>query len=505
MRKSGILLPVTSLPSAYGIGDLGKCAYEFIDFLASAGQSFWQILPLSPTSFGDSPYQSFSAFAGNPYMISLEILTENGLLTKQECNAADFGTNPEAVDYEKLYKNRFLILKKAFKRSSLMGVQEYEEFIEAHKFWLDDYCLFMALKDYFGGKEWLKWPDEIKNRNESSLQILKKDLAEETDFWKFVQFEFFSQWKMLKEYANRKGIQIIGDIPIYVAMDSSDTWANPQLFQLDENKMPLGVAGCPPDGFSAKGQLWGNPLYDWDINKKDGYSWWISRIKHCFLLYDYVRIDHFRGFDEYYSIPYPSPDATHGEWKKGPGISLFDEIEKKLGKQKIIAEDLGFITPSVKQLLSDSGFWGMKVLQFAFDERDTGVASDYLPHNYPEGCVAYTGTHDNQTLVSWFLELDKKSKEHVRKYLCDYYTPDAEIYKSLIASVMRSGASICIFPMQDILGTDDSTRINTPGTCGSNWRWRLYSGYATQEISSYLKEMTLLYGRCGQKSAVTLK
>ncbi len=505
MRKSGILLPVTSLPSPYGVGDMGKSAYNFIDFLSSCGQSFWQILPLGPTSFGDSPYQSFSAFAGNPYMISLEKLIRDGLLSKSECDNADLGGNTNFIDYAKLYKNRLPLLKKAFARSKISERCEYADFINKNKFWLDDYSLFMAAKEHFGGAEWLKWPIKIRDRSADALEELKASLADETAFWKYTQFEFFAEWERLKEYANKKGIQIIGDIPIYVAPDSSDIWANPQLFQLDKNKTPLSVAGCPPDGFSAKGQLWGNPLYDWDYHKKEGYSWWISRLKHCFLLYDYVRIDHFRGFDEYYSIPYGSKDATIGEWRKGPGIELFDAIKAKLGDKNIIAEDLGFITPSVKQLLTESGFRGMKVLQFAFDERDTGVSSDYLPHNYPEFCVAYTGTHDNQTLVSWFCELEKNARSSVRKYLCDYYTPDDEIYKSLVASVMRSPAGICIFPIQDILGTDDTSRINIPGTCGNNWRWRLNADYSTPERIESLFEMTSVYGRCQPKSTVTLK
>ncbi len=493
MRKSGILMPIFSLPSRYGIGDFSEKAYEFADFLKESGQTLWQILPLGPTGFGDSPYQSFSAFAGNPYMISLEKLTEDGLLTKNECDEADLGSVAGSVDYEKMYRYRTALLRKAFEASNISENPEYKEFCIKSAFWLDDYALFMAIKENFEGCEWLKWPEEAKLKNTTDLY--REKLSKEIEFHKFVQYEFVCQWKKLKKYINKLGISVIGDIPIYVSMDSSDIWANPQLFQLDDTKTPTAVAGCPPDGFSAKGQLWGNPLYNWDSHKKDGFAWWISRIKHCFDMYDYVRIDHFRGFDEYYSIPYGSADATVGKWQKAPGKELFDAVKKAMGQKNIIAEDLGFITPSVKNLLEETGYMGIKVLEFAFDKRDTGVAMDYLPHNYPTNSAAYTATHDNETLTSWYKSLDVKTKSAVRKYLWDTYTPEDEIYKSLIASVMRSSSNICIIPMQDILGLGDEARINTPSTTGSNWKWRMKEDMLTKNVSNFLREMTEIYGR----------
>jgi len=494
MRKSGILMPIFSLPSRYGIGDFSKKAYEFADFLKESGQQLWQILPLGPTGYGDSPYQSFSAFAGNPYMISLDKLIEDGLLTKKDCDEADLGCQTDSIDYGKIYQNRFPLLRKAFEISNIKENSAYNEFCTKASFWLDDYALFMSIKKNFGGCEWLKWQEDARLGN--NKEKYREELAQEIEFHKFLQYEFACQWKELKQYINSLGISIIGDIPIYVAMDSSDTWANPELFQLNEAKTPTEVAGCPPDGFSAKGQLWGNPLYNWEKHKNDGFAWWISRIRHCFDMYDYVRIDHFRGFDEYYSIPYGSADATVGKWKKAPGKELFEAIKKAMGQKNIIAEDLGFITPSVKNLLDETGFMGIKVLEFAFDKRDTGVSADYLPHNYQTNSAAYTATHDNETLVSWYKELDDNSKANVRRYLWDKYTPEDEVYKPLTAAVMRSASNICIIPMQDILGLGDETRLNTPSTTGNNWKWRLKEDMLTADVSNYLKEMTETYGRC---------
>jgi len=493
MRKSGILLPITSLPGRFGIGDFSKNAYEFADFLKMSKQSFWQILPIGPTGFGNSPYQSFSSFAGNPYMVSLEKLIEEELLTEKECVQIYCDTKDDCIDYSYLYKTRFKLLKKAYKRSGTQKSNEYMLFTENNKFWLDDYALFMSLKENFNNLEWLKWPDKFKNHNIDKDDI--SDLKDEIEFWKYVQFKFYTQWKELKSYANKQGISIIGDIPIYVSMDSSDTWSNPHLFQLNSKKIPTNVAGCPPDGFSEDGQLWGNPLYNWKAHEKENYAWWISRIKHCFELFDYVRIDHFRGFDEYYSIPYGNENAKIGCWEKGPGINLFKAVEKEIGKKNIIAEDLGFITDSVKKLLRDCDYSGIKVLEFAFDERDTGVCSDYLPHNYPYNCVAYTGTHDNQTLFSWFKDLSEKEKSNVRKYLCDFYTPDEKMHKSLICSLMRSNAKISIIPLQDVLGLSDNSRINIPGTIENNWEWRVKKEQLSKETIKFLSEITALYDR----------
>ena len=354
MRKSGILLPVSSLPSAYGIGCFSGEAYEFIDKLKAAGQSYWQILPLGPTSYGDSPYQSFSSFAGNPYFISLDDLVEDGYLTREDCTSCDFGDNEEYVDYEKLYKNRFLLLRKAYENSHIQDNGEFQSFVLENKGWLDNYALYMAVKTHFNNTCWVEWDEDIKLRKPEALKKYQKEYADEVEFYQFQQYLFAKQWKALKAYANQNGIKIIGDIPIYVAFDSSDAWANPELFQFDENCNPIAVAGCPPDGFSATGQLWGNPLYNWAYHKKTGYDWWLKRIAYCFDLYDIVRIDHFRGFDEYYSIPYGDETAVNGHWEKGPGMDLFNTVKEKLGELDIIAEDLGFLTESVFQLLKDS-------------------------------------------------------------------------------------------------------------------------------------------------------
>lgn len=495
MRKAGILLPITSLSSDYGIGCFSKSAYDFIDWLADAGQTYWQVLPIGPTSFGDSPYQSPSAFAGNPYFVSLEDLIEEGELSKSECDSADFGNAPDDIDYEKIYKNRFPLLKTAFKNFKDKNSTQYQKFLEKSRHWLDEYSLFMAIKEHFDGLEWHKWPEDIRLKESDAVLKYKIMLEDEIEFWCYIQYKFYSQWSKLKKYANDKGIKIIGDIPIYASMDSADVWSNPTLFQLDEKNVPIAVAGCPPDGFSATGQLWGNPLYNWKNHKQSGYSWWIKRLEHCFDLFDIVRIDHFRGFDEYYSIPYGMKDATIGKWEKGPGIELFRAMENALGKKDVIAEDLGFITDSVKQLLADSGYAGIKVLEFAFDARDTGSSNDYLPHNYPENCVAYTGTHDNQTLISWFDTISYEEKQVVRNYICDKFTPDEKLHLPLICVLMMSVAKICIIPIQDYLGYKDDTRINIPSTLGTNWRWRLQKGELSEELKKEVLGMTRRYGR----------
>ena len=493
-RSAGILLPVSSLPSAYGIGNFSESAYKFVDWLKDAGQSYWQILPLGPTSYGDSPYQSFSTFAGNPYFISLEELISEGLLTEKECKEAEFGENEESVDYEKLCKNRYPLLRKAYKRSNINDNTAFADFCRKNN-WISDYALFMAVKDKFGGVSWNEWDEDIRMRTPSAVEKYSKELREETGFYKYIQYMFYRQWEKLKAYANSKGVQMIGDIPIYVAFDSADTWANPKLFQLDDKNVPKAVAGCPPDGFAADGQLWGNPLYDWEEHERTDFSWWISRLAHCFRLYDVVRIDHFRGFDEYYSIPYGDNTAKNGHWEKGPGIALFSAAEKALGKKEVIAEDLGFVTDSVRKLVKDSGFPNMKVLEFAFDSRDTGSRNDYLPHNYNENCVAYTGTHDNQTISAWFGTISDEERETARNYLCDKYTPDEELYKAFISLIMRSKANVCIIPMQDWLGLNDSARMNTPSTVGENWKWRMKSEDMSTALCEEICRTTQQYGR----------
>ena len=492
MRKSGILLPVSSLPSAYGIGCFSREAYEFIDKLKTAGQSYWQILPLGPTSYGDSPYQSFSSFAGNPYFISLDGLVEEGYLTREDCTSCDFGDNEEYVDYEKLYKNRFLLLRKAYENSHIQDKEEFQAFVRENKDWLDNYALYMAVKAHFDNTCWVEWDEDIKLRKPEALKKYQKEFADEIGFYQFQQYLFAKQWKALKAYANQNGIKIIGDIPIYVAFDSSDAWANPELFQFDENCNPIAVAGCPPDGFSATGQLWGNPLYRWEYHKETGYAWWLNRLKATFEKYDVLRIDHFRGFDEYYAIPYGEPTAENGKWEPGPGYDLFKTMKEVLGKKEIIAEDLGFLTPSVLKLVKKTGYPGMKVLQFAFDSREE---SDYLPHNYTKNCVVYTGTHDNDTTEGWFTALSARDRRFCRRYLDMKGRGRGRIHTALIRTALASVADTAIIPMQDYLGLDSRARINTPSTLGNNWKWRMKADAFTGELAEEIRKITKLYGR----------
>lgn len=495
VRSAGVLLPVSSLHSRYGIGCFDKAAYDFVDWLKKAGQKFWQILPLVPTSYGDSPYQSFSTFAGNPYFISLDALVEEGLLTKYEIAKVDFGKDANDIDYAKLYEGRYKLLRRAYENSNIANDGGYQEFVRSNDWWLSDYALFMALKERFEGQCWYEWPEDIKLRWDYSMEYYHKELYFDIEFNKFLQYKFTCQWNALKHYANSKGIEIIGDIPIYVAMDSADVWAKPELFQLNEERKPIAVAGCPPDGFSATGQLWGNPLYRWGYHRETGYDWWMSRLWYAFNMYDVVRIDHFRGFDEYYSIPADAKDATNGHWEKGPGIELFSCMKYRLGDRRVIAEDLGFVTDSVRQLVNESGFPGMKVLEFAFDSRDTGAASDYLPHNYPVNSVAYTGTHDNETLQGWFKSVSKEELQMVREYLCDIRTPLKDLHKPMIALAMRSNAATCIVPMQDYLGLNNSARINQPSTVGINWRWRIASVDLSDKLAEEIYASTKAFGR----------
>lgn len=495
MRASGILMPVFSLPSRYGIGSFSKSAYQFVDMLKKAGQKYWQILPLCPTSYGDSPYQSFSTYAGNPYFIDLDQLIEEQLLTRKECQACDFGDDPQDIDYGKLYENRFKLLRKAYERANVGEDQEFEAYRRENAWWLDDYALFMAVKDRFDGVAWNEWAEDIRLRWSNAMDYYRRELYYEIEFYSYLQFVFMKQWKKLKNYANINGIEIIGDIPIYVAFDSADAWANPELFQFDAENLPTAVAGCPPDGFSADGQLWGNPLYRWDYHRETGFDWWIRRIAYCSELYDVVRIDHFRGFDEYFSIPYGDKDARGGHWEKGPGIDLFRKIEQALGWKQVIAEDLGYMTDSVRHLVYESGFPGMKVLEFAFDSRDSGCASDYLPHNYPENCVAYTGTHDNETIVGWWRSITAAERKLARDYLCDHATPEEELYKCFISLIMRSAARVCVIPMQDYMGLDNRFRMNKPSTVGTNWKWRIKKRDLTKKLQKEIYDVTLRYGR----------
>ena len=491
MRKTGILLPIFSLASKYGIGDLGEGAYRFVDFLKASGQSYWQILPIGPTTIGDSPYQSPSAYGGNPYFISPEILIKEELLHPGETTEI---SNKKKIDYAHLYNTRYIMLKKAFARFDRKD-KKYHEFCKENEDWLPDHSLYFALKKHFNLLPFNEWNEGIKHRVSSDIDHYRDRFEEEIEFHNFVQYKFYEQWMNLKKYANEKGIKIIGDIPIYVSYDSSDVWKNPELFQLDEELLPVSVAGCPPDNFAKDGQLWGNPLYRWSEHRKNNYDWWKKRLRHSLTLFDVVRIDHFRGFDEYYAIPYGEETARLGEWKKGPGNELFHSIGKVGDKENIIAEDLGFITPSVRELLADTGYSGMKILQFAFDERDGGDKSEHLPHNYPENSVAYTGTHDNQTLLSWVLTITEKEFEKVRDYLSDYYTPKEKLNFPMIAEVLKSPARLTVIPMQDYLELSDDARINTPGNPFGNWDFRLNFGELTEELSGKIKKMTELTGR----------
>lgn len=491
-RGSGILLPVASLPSKYGIGCFSKEAYQFIDWLKKAGQSYWQILPLSPTGYGDSPYQSFSSFAGNPYFIDLEALIEEGVLKEEECGVCNFGNKLEEVDYEKLYLNRFSLLRLAYERSDISKNPDFIQYVQENAFWLEDYALFMAVKQRFDGAAWTEWAEDIRKRWGFALDYYRRECYFDIEFYKYIQFQFYIQWQKLKLYANKNGIQIIGDIPIYVAFDSADAWAKPEMFQFNEENLPIAVAGCPPDAFSATGQLWGNPLYRWDYHRRTDYYWWCQRMDHCFHMYDVVRIDHFRGFDEYYSIPYQDTTAENGHWEKGPGLELFLTLKKYLGEKEIIAEDLGLQTPSVAQLLKESGYPGMKVLEFAFNpEEDTG----YLPHCYDKNCVVYTGTHDNETLVQWYQKLNAKSRAFAEEYMANKKTPEKEKYWDFIRMAMMSTANTCIIPLQDYLGLDKEARINRPSTLGGNWVWRVKDMVFPVDITQKIYQLTKISGR----------
>lgn len=490
MRTSGILMPISSLPSEYGIGTMGKEARKFADFLAKAGQTYWQILPVCPTSYGDSPYQSFSSQAGNPYFIDLEMLCEEKLLKEKECKAYNWGKKKTEVDYGILYENRYALLKEAYARFKKKMPEDFKAFCKKEKGWLDDYAVFMALKDANAGAPWSEWEKGYRFREEEAMKKAGKKYKDEIEFYKVLQYLFYKQWRSLKKYTNRKGIQIIGDVPIYVAGDSADVWANPGQFYLDKELKPIEVAGCPPDAFSDDGQLWGNPLFRWDVMKEDGYAWWTNRIRAMSKLYDVVRIDHFRGFDSYYAIPAGDDTAKNGRWKKGPGMELFQVLEKKLGKLNIIVEDLGFLTPSVRKLVKDSGFPGMKVLQFAFDPREE---SDYLPHNYTRHSVVYTGTHDNDTILGWKETSPKESVEFASRYL--HITPEEGYNWGMMRGAWASVSELAIVPMQDILGLGSKARMNTPSTLGCNWKWRAKPKAATPELAEKVRGYMKLYGR----------
>lgn len=491
-RGSGLLVHISELPSKYGIGNFGSEARKFVRFLSGANQKYWQILPLNPTSFGDSPYQSFSAFAGNPYFIDLDMLNEEGFLDEKDYINTNFGDDEEDIDYGLLFIEKLKVLRIAYEKSKHELGEDYEEFKRERSFWLHDYALYMAIKGRFNLKSWQNWAEDIKKRYAYSMDYYNRELASDIEYWKFIQYIFFKQWYKLKKYVNSLGIDIIGDMPIYVAEDSADVWSNPQAFLLDENQIPIKVAGCPPDAFSKTGQLWGNPIYDWDYLEKTGYKWWVDRVRESFKIYDVVRIDHFRGFESYWEVPYGEKTAINGQWTKGPGMKLFKAIESVLGRVNVIAEDLGYLTDEVLEFRDETGFPGMKILQFAFDSREE---SDYLPHNYIKNCIAYTGTHDNDTFRGWYeLTGNKKDIEYCKKYL---KLNDEEGYNwGFIRGVWSSVADTSIALMQDFLNLGNESRMNMPSTTGTNWRWRLKKEMLTDELANEIYNITKLYGRC---------
>ena len=492
MRESGILMHITSLPTPYGIGTMGKDAYAFVDFLASAGQSYWQILPLTPTGYGDSPYQSFSACAGNHYLIDLDMLVEEGLLKQEEIRSLSWGKRPDRVDFGAMYDRRCSVLKLAYSRFVPDGA--FDAFVQENRHWLEDYGIFMALKQEMGGKPWLQWPEKLKCHQEKALEAKREESQEEIFFQYFLQYQFDRQWKALRSYANGKGIRIIGDVPIYVPLDSADVWASPELFQLDASRHPEMVAGCPPDAFTEDGQLWGNPLYNWEKMADTGYNWWIRRLSAAAGMYDVVRFDHFRGFESYWAVPAGDKTARNGTWLKGPGLPFIRAIQNALPDLDFIAEDLGFVTEEVRQLQLDSGYPGMKVLEFAFDSRED---SDYLPHLYPEDSVCYTGTHDNVTLKQWFDEASAEDVAYAKAYL-GLHSEEGYVW-GMIRGAMGSVSRICIVQMQDYLELGKEARMNFPGTLSmDNWTWRARKGFDSPTLAKKIRQITKLYGRVKQ-------
>ncbi|GAB6169387.1 4-alpha-glucanotransferase [Clostridium carnis] len=488
-RSSGILMHISSLPGKFGIGTFGVEAVAFVDFLKNSGQKYWQILPLGQTSYGDSPYQCFSAFAGNPYFIDFELLKRDNFLKEEDYIDLDYGKDETSIDYSKIFIAKNKVLRIAYENSKGKIDNDLIEFKEKNKFWLEDYTLYMAVKNHFKLVSWQEWDDDIRLRKDEAIKSYKIKLKDEINYWAFVQYIFFKQWHDLKEYANSKGIKIIGDIPIYVAEDSADIWSNPKYFKVDKDMKPTKVAGCPPDAFSETGQLWGNPIYNWDNLEKDGYTWWIDRIRESLKLYDVVRIDHFRGFESYWEIPYGEKTAINGKWIKGPAIKLFNAIKEELGEVDIIAEDLGMLTDEVIDFRNKTGFPGMKVLQFAF-----GGDGSYLPHNYTKNCVVYTGTHDNDTICGWYdVTASKNEVYNAKEYLSLNY--EEGIARGFIRGAFGSVAYLAITTMQDFLALGNEARMNLPSTLGKNWKWRARKKYFTQELSESIYKLTKIYGR----------
>lgn len=488
-RGAGILLPVSSLPSPYGIGTFGKAAYEFVDQLVEAGQKYWQVLPLGPISYGDSPYQSFSAFAGNPYFIDLDMLCEEGLLKVDELRYIKWEERLDRVEYGLLWEQRYGVLKRAFIRSNHKTTEKFQHFLEENAQWIQDYGLFMACKEHFENVEWLKWDKDIRFRQSEALQRYCKTFSQEIEFYQFLQYKFYEQWSSLKKYANEHGVEIIGDMPIYVALDSVDVWVNPGLFKLDEERNPVCVAGCPPDAFSDDGQKWGNPLYNWKVMEVEEFAWWKRRMEAAAKLFDVVRIDHFIGIVRYYVIP-ADDSARKGWFEWGPGEKLIRALDEARGRTKIIAEDLGVVIPQVGELLEKAGYPGMKVIEFAFDGN---TDNPYLPHMYQKNCVVYGGTHDNETLVGYYDNLSVDNLAYALQYTdC---SNRADLIEKVFLMAYRSVADTVIFQMQDVLEKGNETRMNLPATIGENWRWRLTEGEFTKEKRNWLKSLSIIYGR----------
>ncbi len=490
-RKSGILLHITSLPGKYGIGTMGKEARAFVDFLVASGQKLWQILPLGHTGYGDSPYQCFSAFAGNPLLIDLDKLIEAALLTEEEVPKDHF---PEhEVDYGKVFTYKYTLLGKAFGRFPKSSDKElkgqYDSFITSNKWWLDDYALFMALKDHHEGKPWPEWSEQIKMREAGALKRYGEHLAKQVEFYRFLQFLFYHQWLELKAYANVNNIEIIGDLPLYVAFDSADAWANPEIFDFDDSLTPRTIAGVPPDYFSETGQLWGNPIYDWKYLEEHHFSWWIDRIKANFLLYDILRIDHFRGLAAYWSVPYGEDTAINGRWIDAPGHAMLKAVYKELGEKPIIAENLGVITPDVEEMREAFNMPGMKILQFAFD---SGEENEFIPHTYDKNSVVYTGTHDNNTTLGWYRDSSAQDKRNVKDYFC---FDEKDPAWSFIRLAWSTVSNIAIAPMQDILRLGAEARMNFPGKAPGYWKWRYAKKMLTEKHAEDLLKMTKTYGR----------
>lgn len=490
-RGTGILMPVSSLPGKYGIGTMGRQAYEFVDFVKEMGFRYWQVLPVGPTSFGDSPYQSFSAFAGNPYFIDLDCLKEEGLLTSEEIEAYDWGTTPDDIDYATIYHSRFQVLKTAFQRSEHKASEEYQKFLEDTAYWIEDYSLYMAVKEAFDNQPWQQWEEEIRFHQPEAVENYRKKFSDEIEFWKFCQFKFREQWMKLKAYANEQEIKIIGDIPLYVAMDSSDVWVHSEYFELDAMRREINIAGVPPDMFSETGQRWGNPIYDWKAMEEDDFSWWRERMKANAGFYDIIRIDHFIGIVNYWSIPAECPTAMDGEWKKGPGEKLTNVIFESIGQAGIIAEDLGVLTKPVIDLIQKTGFPGMKIIEFGLD----GPADNpYLPSNYTtSNIIAYIGTHDNETLVGYLNGRNKKQRQFIRKYYG--VRTSKELPDVIIRSLFSCIADVVMIQMQDLLKLDNAARTNFPSTVGCNWRWRMTEEQYKEIDTEYYRTLCEIYNR----------